>query len=208
MDGGERWAMRLSLIAIIGILAFVPPAWADGPGDAAAGYAALERGEFDEAIMLFTRAIGSGELSKEELADAYNRRGTSYDHAGDLGRAIADYDRAIEVKPDFWKPYGNRGTAYHEKGEYERAFSDLTKSIDLSPEPEVAYFRRGVRYHDRERYDEAIADFDQVINFEPGSGPAYVYRGHAYLVMHNYDNAIADFGRAIDAGVTGAEIYR
>lgn len=60
--------MRLSLIGIIGILAFVPPAWADGPGDAAAGYAAIERGEYDEAIALLTRAIGSGELSKYDPA--------------------------------------------------------------------------------------------------------------------------------------------
>ena len=44
---------------------------------------------------------------------------------GDYDRAIADFDQAIQLKPDYADAYYNRGIAYHDKGDYDRAIADL-----------------------------------------------------------------------------------
>ena len=45
--------------------------------------------------------------------------GVTYSDKGKQDRAIEDYNRAIELKPDFADAYNNRGIAYSKKGELE-----------------------------------------------------------------------------------------
>ncbi len=57
--------------------------------------------------------------------------------------AIADFDRAIEVQPDYAEAYSNRGEAYEDKGDYERAIADYGRAIEL--QPDVAEAARNLR---------------------------------------------------------------
>ncbi len=52
---------------------------------------------------------------------------------GEYDRAIADYDKAIALKPKYADFYNNRGIAYDKKGEYDRAIADYDKAIALNP---------------------------------------------------------------------------
>ena len=52
--------------------------WADGLKDAKAGKVAQDKGDYDEAIRLYTKAIGSGEFSQKNLSIAYNNRGLAW----------------------------------------------------------------------------------------------------------------------------------
>lgn len=59
-----------------------------------------------------TRIIDSGNESNEDLAVAHNFRGIAYGVREDFDRAIAEYNRAIELDPDFALPYANRAYNY------------------------------------------------------------------------------------------------
>ena len=43
---------------------------------------------------------------------AYNVRGLTYGGLGEHQRAIEDFDKAIQMYPDYAALYGNRGRAY------------------------------------------------------------------------------------------------
>ena len=58
--------------------------------------------------------IATGSL---DTAEAYLRRGDSYSDIQDYDRAIADYDQAIRLKPDYAEAYNKRGYASYWKGE-------------------------------------------------------------------------------------------
>ena len=49
----------------------------------------------------------------------------------------ADYDRAIQIDPDYADAYCNRRLAYQAKGEVVKAVSDLKMCIGLSADPEA-----------------------------------------------------------------------
>ena len=53
------------------------------------------------------------------LADAvaYLARGDGYADNRDYERAIADYDEALRLRPDWAEAYNNRGYAYYWKGD-------------------------------------------------------------------------------------------
>ncbi len=49
---------------------------------------------------------------------ALNNRGIAYRNQGKYDRAIADFDEAIKLKPDYAVAMYNRGTAYYDKLDY------------------------------------------------------------------------------------------
>ena len=62
-------------------------------------------------------------------------------------QAIADYNMAIELKPDYAQAYVNRGNAYRDKGVIDRAIADYSKAIELKPDYAQAYYNRGGAYN-------------------------------------------------------------
>ncbi len=52
---------------------------------------------------------------------------------GDYEQAIEDYNKAIELDPDFAEAYYLRGVAYYVFDDPEQAIEDFTKAIELDP---------------------------------------------------------------------------
>ena len=127
----------------------------------------------------------------------FNAGNSAYD-VQDYDRAIAKYDEAIRLKPDYGKAYNNRGLAYQAKGSTDQAIADFAEAIRLNPGLGEAYYNRGLAYQAKGSYDQAIADFDEAIKFLYGAASVYNSRGLAYSDMGEYDKAIADFGLAIE----------
>jgi tetratricopeptide (TPR) repeat protein len=92
--------IRLALTALAFAIACPALASADAASDGNQGLTALQQGDNDTAIRLFSHALGSGQLSGDDLEFAYANRGKAYLNKHDLSSAIADLDRARQMKPD------------------------------------------------------------------------------------------------------------
>src|SRR6185369_15885106 len=62
----------------------------------------------DKSIDACSARIESGDLDTVETAKAYYNRGNAFRRSGQIARAIADYDRAIAMRPDYHDAYNNR----------------------------------------------------------------------------------------------------
>jgi len=111
-------------------------------------------------------------------------------------RAIEDYDRAIELNPNFAEAYNNRGVAYAELNEHERAIEDYEKAIALNPNFAEAYNNRGVAYAELNKYERAIKDYDRAIALNPNDAEAYGNRGIAYSKIQRYEESARDLKKA------------
>jgi Tfp pilus assembly protein PilF len=88
------------------------------------GYAHQQKGEFEEAIELYSDSIEAF-----PTAEAYTFRGWAYSFQGDYTQAIADCRRAIKVDPDFGNPYNDIGAYLIEQGQWEAAIPWLVKAL-------------------------------------------------------------------------------
>ena len=93
--------MRLFAASLLFLLALgVAPAAADARTDAQKqvefGIAVAQRGLWREAIYRWLRAS----QIDPTYAAAYNNLGIAYEHEGDLEKARAAYEKAIELEPD------------------------------------------------------------------------------------------------------------
>lgn len=185
--------IRLSLLALV-----VTAAAGLAPADSLGGvFVEPGRGDLEQCIRLSSKAMDSGDLSRERRANAYYNRGSGYDFKGEFDRAIADYGEAIRLKPNFAFAYYARGSAYIEKGEYDRAIADLDAAIRLAPDCAQPYNDRGVSYESKGQYERAIADYDEAIRLAPNFSLAYQNRGNAFREMGKYDKSIVSYDAAI-----------
>ena len=199
--------MRRVLIALA--LLFLPLAPA-GAGDHAYCHQASgaeAAGNYDLAIDYYTRCLKSVDLSIGNQAIFYNNRGEVYYRKGEYDRAIADYDQALRLDPDYAGVYNNRGLAYLNTGEYDRAIANYDQALRLDPEFAFAYNGRGSVYIRKGKYDRAIADFDQALRLDPDYALAYNGRGNAYTGKGEHDRAIADFDQALRLDPDYASVY-
>lgn len=146
----------------------------------------------NETIRLLTLSIHSGGLEKDSLVLALNNRGIAYRLKGSYDRAIADYDRSIELRPDFAAGYSNRGLAFAKTGQYDVAIADFNQALKLKPADPNTYLRRGNAYYDQQAYDSAIADYSQAVELKPDFLSAYINRYDAYLKKGLAGKAVDD----------------
>src|SRR5438093_13657838 len=73
---------------------------------------AEEQQNVDLKLQYCSRALQSGQLSKQNLAMTFLNRGNAYSTKGDYDRAIQDFDQAIRLNPNYVPAFFNRGNAY------------------------------------------------------------------------------------------------
>ena len=74
-------------------------------------------------------------------------------------KAIADFDKAIELNPKYADAYYNRGIAKRQLKQYKEAIADYDKAIKLNPKDANVYYNRGFAYRELGKKEEADADF-------------------------------------------------
>ena len=104
----------------------------------------------------------------------------------DCDGAIADCNRAIELKPNSAQAYFERAESYvirdlknyHTNNDSDMAISDYSKAIELKPDFVEAYCSRGgVKRDDKRDFDGAISDYTKAIEIKPDYANAYYGRG-------------------------------
>jgi tetratricopeptide (TPR) repeat protein len=201
----------LTFLILSLMFCMITSGWAGGLDDAKAGIAEAQKGNYDVAIRLYTKAIESGELSQQDLSTIYYNRGNAWYYKGDYDKAIADYDKVVEIDPRPAAAYTNRGNAWRKKGDYDKAIVDYTKAIEsagLSPQDlSNTYDNRGMVWMKKGDYDKAIADYTKAIEINPKGSLAYYHRGIVWKKKGDYDKAIADYDRVVEIDPKDAWAY-
>src|SRR5262249_48969062 len=102
-------------------------------------------------------------LAPPTNAQAYLDRGAAYARKDDNDRAIADFNRAIQLDPKNAQAYIQRGGTYSVKGDEDRAIADYNQAIKLDPQNARAYVALGTSYGSRGDTDRAIAAFNKAM---------------------------------------------
>ena len=64
----------------------------------------------------------------------YINRGNSYRRIGESDKAMADYDHAISINPNYAIAYRNRSLLHNSLGNREQAVKDMLKYRELGGE--------------------------------------------------------------------------
>ncbi len=150
----------------------------------------------------------------------------------DFKGAIADFDKALEINPEYTIAYNLRGAAKFKIGDYIGAIEDYTKAIEIDsaysmplkysvreskggiseidklnvidPKYAFAYFNRGLARKEIDDYEGAIADYSTAIQINPGFAEAYYSRAAAKYKISDEKGACSDWMKAGELGYKNA----
>jgi tetratricopeptide (TPR) repeat protein len=127
---------------------------------------------------------------------AWYSRALIYAAQGNFESAIADYDEALRLNPEYTSAYNNRGSAKHMLGDLDGAIADFNEVLRLDPEHVNAYYNRGIAKQDLGDLQAAIADYDEALRLNSEYVVAYLNRAIARVYLEDWEGALSDWREA------------
>jgi TolB-like protein/Tfp pilus assembly protein PilF len=133
-----------------------------------------------------------------KVAEAHAALGKLDSFGFDLARAIGEYQRAIELKPNYatahqW--YGNDALVSY--GRFDEAIAEGRRAIELDPLSPVINADLGITLYLSRRYDESIGQLKKTLTIDPTFFYAYYNLGIALQLKGDLPGAIANFEKAV-----------
>jgi len=94
------------------------------------GVASANRGQFDEAIAAFQKAL----KIKPDYAETRNNLGAALQARGRIDEALAQYRQALKIKPDYARVYYNIGTVLAGRRQFDEALAQFRRALELKPD--------------------------------------------------------------------------
>ncbi|MGH7454034.1 MAG: tetratricopeptide repeat protein, partial [bacterium] len=82
--------------------------------------------------------------------------------------AIAEFEKAIRIYPDFKEAFSILGNAYFRNRMYDQAANAYVRVKEMDPYDTTAYENMGVIYANRGEYMEAMKEWQRVLEIDPG----------------------------------------
>jgi Tfp pilus assembly protein PilF len=86
---------------------------------------------------------------------------------GQNDKALEDFNKAIDINPNYQRAYDNRGYLYLDLGEYESAINDFQKAIQLDEKHLDAHIGLSIVFFRQKRIEQAKMYYQKAIGIEP-----------------------------------------
>jgi tetratricopeptide (TPR) repeat protein len=184
----------------------------------------VRRGDLARAMTDFDAAIRDHAGNDSRI---FYQRGRIFLQQQAWGPALDDFDKLVQLAPDYAEGYllraqasaGNtravlencrRQNAQPDRNtlvggpcsrpmNFSMALDDLKTAISRKPELAEAHYETGRILYDLNRHGEAVDAYSQALRVSPNYSYAYNNRGVTYLKLNRRDRALADFTDAIRA---------
>lgn len=189
--------------------------------------------KYNDSLAAYDKAIELVPASdNRSLAHAYEGKAVALSHmGGDLNKtgkheeasakyeeAVKNYDKAIELDPDFvgQEAQQNRAGVLEELGRheesaagYEKAMERLNQSMEKNPEDAGSWVGKGILFMEQGYYDEAVSALDNATKIDPEYVIAWKIKGSVLLEdLGRSKDALEAFDRALDLDPEDAQAWR
>ena len=84
-----------------------------------------------------------------------------------MDEAIAHYQKALQIKPDYAASLNNLGNVLLQQGRLDEAIAQLQKTLEFKPDNASAHKNLGIAFLQQGRLDETIAHFKKSLEIRP-----------------------------------------
>ncbi|MGE5894640.1 MAG: tetratricopeptide repeat protein, partial [bacterium] len=160
--------------------------------------------------MVWTNAIGlwaDTALKSPAKARPYVTLAEEYRKAGDNDKALAYFQQAISIDPNFYEAYTGVGQILTHFHRYSEAIHSLEKAIQLNPRYAQAFNSLGIIYALTADYQGAIEQFHQALRIDPSDIRAAINLGNAYMERGNLSTSNYYYAYAMRLDSNNPDIY-
>ena len=127
----------------------------------------------EEAIAMLRKVVEED----PNVIDGWFMLGTQYFKAGKYPEAIAQYSRALQLKPDYDLALINMANVYRRMGNDDAALAGYERYIKVDPQNAFVRYQIGEIYLDQGNLERAEPEFLEALKIDPKLASALVARG-------------------------------
>lgn len=157
-------------------------------------------GQYERALEHFNGGVPPDEALHEA-------RGLVYRDMGDYNKALADFDKVIEIEPTKGQHSYNRGVVFHRMGREQDAIEDLSRAIEFGKIDAPVFNERGLAWRALGNTAQAVADHTAAIESDGLKTEYLSNRAQCLFEQGLYDRAEADLSRALQLDSDDAELF-
>jgi tetratricopeptide (TPR) repeat protein len=138
------------------------------------GFTAFKKGLFEQGLAdveWFVKRHPDESVGHFELGAIENKDNPA--------QALVEYDRALELKPDFGAVHSERGSLYYQMGKPEAALPDLEAAVTLRPDDAVSLDRLGQTYLALDRSGDAVRVLRRAATLSPDDSKMQLHLARA-----------------------------
>ncbi len=160
-----------------------------------------KKAHLNNALEDFNKAL---ELD-DKIEPAYFDRGEVKMELKDYIGAIADFKKAIELKPTDMEAHYLKAICNYHYGYEDIANKEMQSILNMDSTYADARYFVALRLYETQQYKEALEQFNKLFSFEAPHADAYVFRGYTKLELGDTVGACADWKEAAKLGDKEAE---
>ncbi len=131
--------------------------------------------------------------------------GNAYLGQQDYAKAVAEYQQAITIAPNYAPTYNSLGYAYRPTGNLAAAEQAFKKYIELIPGDPNPYDSYAELLLKMGRFEESIAMYRKALSIDPGFISSYVGAAANWVYLDKHDSAQAETRKLHDAARTDGD---
>jgi tetratricopeptide (TPR) repeat protein len=153
--------------------------------------------EFNLENLNVQNLIKLSEINNLSAFEFYERAKTKHYELNDYSGAMDDFNKSIEINPNFSEAFFNRGILKKVLEDYQGALDDYNTAIELDDNSEAYRYRAGIKKINKD-YNGAINDFNIAVEKYPEDDSSFYGRGELKYGLADYNGAIKDFNKSIE----------
>lgn len=157
------------------------------------GLIAYEDGRYDMAVEF----IGQAVLLQEGNFFYHYNLGNAFRAQRRADDAVAQYERALALKPDCAEAHNNLGVILNEQGKRDDAVAHYERALALNPDSADAHNNLGNGLAAQGRTADAMAHYERALVLNPGHANAHNNLGIALAAQGRIADAITHYERAL-----------
>ena len=117
---------------------------------------------------------------------------------GQLDSAVANYRRALEIKPDFAEAHCNLGLALQDLGQLEGAMASYKRALEIKPDFAEAHNNLGNTLQGLGQLEDAMASYKCALEINPDYAEGYNNLGNILKDLGQLEGAEESYRRALE----------
>jgi tetratricopeptide (TPR) repeat protein len=135
------------------------------------------------------------------------QRGVDAEHKGKREEAIAHYEDALKIAPDYYPAHNNLGSLYLSKSDFQSAEAQFRESVRLDQNDAQAYFNLGNVLMLTGRYAESEAVLEDGLRRRPDSAFAHFLQGCLFARTGKFDDAEKSLRKALQLDPSMSQVH-
>ncbi len=151
-----------------------------------------QHGKYDSSAQKLTTALKAEETS----VPAHYLLGLNYYRLRDFPKAVDEFQRVLQLSPDYALAVFQLGLAFARIGDFDQAIKMLQHALELDGTNFSAAYNLGAAYARKQMAPEAAAAFRETVRIAPEYAPGHRALGELLLYQGQVDESLAELRQA------------